>query len=77
MGQSGKRSSLYPVLFKQLFGTVIHLTGENEEMLRPHLEAIVNGALTNSRQARDPKNYFMLLRSLFRSISSGVHKRLY
>ena len=77
MGQPGKRSALYLLLFKQLFGTVIHLRGENEEMLRPHLEAIVNGALTNSRQARDPENYFMLLRSLFRSISGGVHERLY
>jgi len=77
MGQPGKRSSLYLLLFKQLLGTVIHLRGENEEMLRPHLEAIVSGVLTNSRQARDPENYFILLRSLFRSISGGVHERLY
>ena len=46
-------------------------------MLRPHLEAIVYGALDNAITAKDPENYFMLLRSLFRSISGGVHERLY
>ena len=57
MGNPGQRSDLYLLLFKQLFGTVIHLRGENEEMLRPHLEAIVNGALSNSRKGQDLK-YF-------------------
>lgn len=77
MGTPGKKSQLYLLLFKQLFGTVIHLRGENEEMLRPHLEAIVNGALKNAVHAKDPQNFFMLLRSLFRSISGGVHEKLY
>ena len=77
MGNPGKRSQLYLLLFKHLFGTVVHLRGENEEMLRPHLEAIVYGALDNAITAKDPENYFMLLRSLFRSISGGVHERLY
>ena len=31
----------------------------------------------NLLKGRDPNNYFMLLRSLFRSISGGVHERLY
>ena len=73
MGNPGARSELYLLLFKQLFGTVVHLkNGENEEMILPHIEAIVNGALTNSKRARDPMTYFMLLRSLFRSISGRV-----
>jgi len=77
MGNPGKRSGLYLLLFKQLFGTVIHLRGENEEMLRPHLEQIVSGALKHAINAKDPQNFFMLLRSLFRSISGGVHEKLY
>ncbi|CAG5107634.1 Oidioi.mRNA.OKI2018_I69.chr1.g3420.t1.cds [Oikopleura dioica] len=77
MGNPGKRSGLYLLLFKQLFGTVIHLRGENEEMLRPHLEQIVSGALKHAVHAKDPQNFFMLLRSLFRSISGGVHEKLY
>ena len=31
MGNPGKRSQLYLLLFKHLFGTVVHLRGENEE----------------------------------------------
>ena len=76
MGQPGKRSRLYLLLFKHLYGTVAHLRGDNEEMLRPHLEAIVNGALDNAITAKDPENYFMMLRSLFRSVAGGVHERL-
>ena len=77
MGEPGKRSKLYLLLFKHLYGTVAHLRGDNEEMLRPHLEAIVNGALDNAITAKDPENYFMMLRSLFRSVAGGVHERLY
>ena len=35
MGQPGKRSSLYPLLFKQLFGTVIHLTEKMKKCYDP------------------------------------------
>ena len=77
MGNPGKRSQLYLLLFKHLCGTLLQLKGENDEMLRPHLEAIVNGALDNAITSKDPESYFLLLRSLFRSISGGVHERLY
>ena len=48
-----------------------------ERLIRIWNEAIVNGALTNSKRARDPMTYFMLLRSLFRSISGGSFEKLY
>ena len=70
-------SNLYLKLFKLVFGSVSLLASANEQMLKPHLHAIVNKSMQMALTARDPINYFYLLRALFRSIGGGSHDLLY
>nr|CAD7196479.1 unnamed protein product [Timema douglasi] len=81
MGGSVERSNLYLRMFKLVFGSVSLLPQENEHMLKPHLHQIVNRSMELAMSAKDPYNYFLLLRALFRSIGglnnlqSGPHKQ--
>nr|CAD7586473.1 unnamed protein product [Timema genevievae] len=81
MGGSVERSNLYLRLFKLVFGSVSLLPQKNEHMLKPHLHQIVNRSMELAMSAKDPYNYFLLLRALFRSIGglnnlqSGPHKQ--
>ncbi|CAL8129543.1 unnamed protein product [Orchesella dallaii] len=77
MGEDTDRSALYLKLFKLVFGSVSLFPAENEQMLRPYLRDIVNKAMEYARSAKDPFNYFLLLRALFRSIGGGSHDLLY
>ncbi|XP_038211764.1 transcription-associated protein 1 isoform X1 [Zerene cesonia] len=77
MGSNIERSNLYLRLFKLVFGSVSLFPTENEQMLRPHLHSIVNKAMDYAMTAKEPYNYFLLLRALFRSIGGGSHDLLY
>ncbi|XP_043599030.1 transformation/transcription domain-associated protein isoform X1 [Bombus pyrosoma] len=77
MGSNVERSNLYLRLFKLVFGSVSLFPAENEHMLRPHLNQIVNRAIELAMSAKEPYNYFLLLRALFRSIGGGSHDLLY
>ncbi|ESP00833.1 hypothetical protein LOTGIDRAFT_140434, partial [Lottia gigantea] len=43
----------------------------------PHLHTIVNQSMDLAMSAKEPYNYFLLLRALFRSIGGGSHDLLY
>lgn len=77
MGSNVERSNLYLRLFKLVFGSVSLFPQENEQMLRPHLHNIVNRSMELAMTAKEPYNYFLLLRALFRSIGGGSHDLLY
>merc|ERR550532_681853 len=68
MGSNMERSNLYLKLFKLVFGSVSLFAAENEQMLKPHLHQIVNKSMELAMSAKEPYNYFLLLRALFRSI---------
>ena len=68
MGSNMERSNLYLKLFKLVFGSVSLFAAENELMLKPHLSSIVNQSMELAKSAKEPFNYFLLLRALFRSI---------
>ena len=72
-----ERSNLYLKLFKLVFGSVSVLAAENEKMLKPHLHSLVTKSLELALKAKEPYNYFLLLRALFRSIGGGNHDLLY
>ncbi|GIY24536.1 hypothetical protein CEXT_37331 [Caerostris extrusa] len=59
-------------LFKMVFGCVSLFAAANEEMLK-----IVNRSMELALSAKEPYNYFLLLRALFRSIGGGSHDLLY
>lgn len=44
---------------------------------QPHLHKIVNSSMELAQSAKEPYNYFLLLRALFRSIGGGSHDLLY
>ena len=51
---------------------IIHLI-----IFQPHLHTIVNRSMELAMSAKEPYNYFLLLRALFRSIGGGSHDLLY
>ncbi|XP_030876418.1 transformation/transcription domain-associated protein [Leptonychotes weddellii] len=77
MGSHVELSNLYLKLFKLVFGSVSLFAAENEQMLKPHLHKIVNSSMELAQTAKEPYNYFLLLRALFRSIGGGSHDLLY
>ena len=46
-------------------------------IFQPHLHTIVNRSMELALTAKEPYNYFLLLRALFRSIGGGSHDLLY
>ncbi|KAJ3053641.1 hypothetical protein HK097_003754, partial [Rhizophlyctis rosea] len=64
-------------LFKVLFVAVTQHPDKLEVVLRPHLGNIIMTSMKNSGRAVEPLNYFMLLRTLFRSIGGGRFELLY
>ena len=63
MGSNMDRSNLYLKLFKLVFGSVSLFAAENEQMLKPHLHAIVNKSMDLAKSAKEPYNYFLLVRT--------------
>ncbi|GJN85795.1 hypothetical protein PLIIFM63780_009369 [Purpureocillium lilacinum] len=72
-----KKSSILLRLFKLAFMAVTLFSGQNEQVLLPHVVSIVTKSIELSTKAEEPINYFLLLRSLFRSIGGGKFEQLY
>ncbi|OTB05774.1 hypothetical protein M426DRAFT_319454 [Hypoxylon sp. CI-4A] len=72
-----KRSSILLRLFKLAFMAVTLFANQNEQVLLPHVVDIVTKSIDLSTRAEEPMNYFLLLRSLFRSIGGGKFEHLY
>ncbi|KAL4938978.1 hypothetical protein BDV06DRAFT_44315 [Aspergillus oleicola] len=64
-------------MFKLSFMAVTLFSAQNEQVLHPHVSKIVTKCLELSVTAAEPMNYFLLLRSLFRSIGGGRLELLY
>lgn len=64
-------------LFKLLFLAVSVYPEENESVLQPYLADIIMNCFRHYPKAVTPANYFLLLRSLFRSIGGGRFDSLY
>jgi transformation/transcription domain-associated protein len=72
-----KKSSILLRLFKLAFMAVTLFSNQNEQVLLPHVLDIVTKSIELSTIAEEPMNYFLLLRSLFRSIGGGKFEHLY
>ena len=72
-----KKSSILLRLFKLAFMAVTLFSNQNEQVLLPHVLDIVTKSIELSTTAEEPMNYFLLLRSLFRSIGGGKFEHLY
>jgi transformation/transcription domain-associated protein len=72
-----KKSSILLRLFKLAFMAVTLFSNQNEKVLLPHVLDIVTKSIELSTTAEEPMNYFLLLRSLFRSIGGGKFEHLY
>jgi len=77
IGSNDELSNLYLRMFKMVFASVTLYPFENEQMLKPLLHSIVNKSVELALSAKEPFNYFLLLRALFRSIGGGSHDQLY
>ncbi|KAI8370186.1 hypothetical protein EDC96DRAFT_563874 [Choanephora cucurbitarum] len=64
-------------LFRLAFMAVNLLPDANEPVLQPYLGQLVNACFKLSSKAKEPANYFLLLRSLFKSIGGGRFELLY
>ena len=76
-GEDKNVSSVLLRLFKLVFGSVSLFADQNDSVLQPFLADIIARSLELAPSARDPINYFMLLRALFRSIGGGKFELLY
>ncbi|PSN75346.1 hypothetical protein BS50DRAFT_671522 [Corynespora cassiicola Philippines] len=72
-----KKSSILLRLFKLSFMAVTLFSAQNEQVLLPHVSKIITRSIQLSTTAEEPMNYFLLLRSLFRSIGGGRFEHLY
>ncbi|KAI2643463.1 FAT domain-containing protein [Xylaria nigripes] len=72
-----RKSSILLRLFKLAFMAVTLFATQNEQVLLPHVVDIVTKSIDLSTKAEEPMNYFLLLRSLFRSIGGGKFEHLY
>jgi transformation/transcription domain-associated protein len=72
-----KKSSILLRLFKLAFMAVTLFSNQNEQVLLPHVLDIVTKSIELATTAEEPMNYFLLLRSLFRSIGGGKFEHLY
>lgn len=72
-----RKSQILLRLFKLSFMAVTLFSNQNEQVLLPHVSKIVLKSISLSTTAEEPMNYFLLLRSLFRSIGGGRFEHLY
>ena len=72
-----KKSSILLRMFKLSFMAVTLFSQHNEQVLLPHITKIVTQCVHLSVSAEKPIHYFILLRSLFRSIGGGRFELLY
>ncbi|OAP64606.1 hypothetical protein AYL99_00578 [Fonsecaea erecta] len=71
------RSSILLRMFKLSFMAVTLFSANNESVLLPHVTKIITQCVQMSVTAEKPMHYFILLRSLFRSIGGGRFELLY
>ena len=71
------RAKILLRMFKLSFMAVTLFSAQNEQVLHPHVTKIVTKCIELSVTAEEPMNYFLLLRSLFRSIGGGRFELLY
>ncbi|KAJ3117897.1 hypothetical protein HK100_000723, partial [Physocladia obscura] len=64
-------------LFKVVFMAVTKYPEKNEFILKPHVGSIIMKSMKLSSTSKNPLNYFLLLRALFRSIGGGRFEALY
>ncbi|KAI9712347.1 MAG: hypothetical protein M1820_001560 [Bogoriella megaspora] len=72
-----RKASILLRLFKLAFMAVTLFSQQNEQVLLPHVTKLVTKSIQLSTTAEEPMNYFILLRSLFRSIGGGRFEHLY
>ncbi|KAJ9663860.1 transcription-associated protein 1 [Neophaeococcomyces mojaviensis] len=72
-----RRSSILLRMFKLSFMAVTLFSAHNEQVLHPHVTKIVTQCVQLSVIAEKPIHYYILLRSLFRSIGGGRFELLY
>lgn len=77
MGNNAEMSTMFVKLFKSVFNSVSIIQDFNEPILQSYLKKLVSNSMEFAMVAPEPYNYFMLLRSLFRSIGGGTHDLLY
>lgn len=71
------QSSILLRMFKLSFMAVTLFSAHNEQVLLPHITKIITQCVQLSVTAEKPIHYFILLRSLFRSIGGGRFELLY
>lgn len=71
------KTSVLLRLFKLSFMAVTLFSQHNESVLLPHVCELITRSIELSVTAAEPTNYFLLLRSLFRSIGGGRFEHLY
>ncbi|GIZ38419.1 hypothetical protein CKM354_000183600 [Cercospora kikuchii] len=71
------KTSVLLRLFKLSFMAVTLFSQHNESVLLPHVRELITRSIELSVTAAQPTNYFLLLRSLFRSIGGGRFEHLY
>ncbi|KAF2159890.1 hypothetical protein M409DRAFT_37843 [Zasmidium cellare ATCC 36951] len=71
------KTSVLLRLFKLSFMAVTLFSQHNESVLLPHVKELITKSIELSVTAEKPENYFLLLRSLFRSIGGGRFEHLY
>ena len=71
------KTSVLLRLFKLSFMAVTLFSQHNESVLLPHVRELITRSIELSVTAAEPTNYFLLLRSLFRSIGGGRFEHLY
>lgn len=71
------KTSVLLRLFKLSFMAVTLFSQHNEGVLLPHVRELITRSIELSVTAEEPTNYFILLRSLFRSIGGGRFEHLY
>lgn len=72
-----QKSSVLLRLYKLSFMAVTLFSAQNEQVLLPHVTKLITKSIELSVTADEPMNYFLLLRSLFRSIGGGRFENLY
>lgn len=75
--QDRKRASMTHKLFKLAFMAVNAFPELNEMVLVPHLAKLITDSLAYAAKADEPQVYFIVLKSLFRSIGGGRFENLY
>ncbi|ORE10738.1 hypothetical protein BCV72DRAFT_199208 [Rhizopus microsporus var. microsporus] len=70
-------SAVMLYLFRLTFMAVNVFPDSNEAILQPYLANLVMSCFKLAAKAKEPANYFLLLRSLFKSIGGGRFELLY